>query len=278
MSRRSARYKSCFWGLFCLLPGLVFVPACQEPVEGCLDIRATNFDPRADRDCCCQYPNLVLDLRYRAGGENFQLNTDFTLEDGQVVQFRKAAFYVSGIGLYSGSEFFLPQDTVYVFRDAGGVRDSAAITGNAFIVNRSGFSIAAGTFTTEGSFDRLRLVAGLEEQFLQNNITLTPPGNVLALQADSLHTLGPAGYLHARITYYLPGADIERTIEIDAAAFDGVEVLLPISLESVTGADRRVVLEVDYLELFRGLDLLDDDDAALRAGTWANVRSMFRVP
>lgn len=278
MSRRNGRHESGFWRVICLLLGLVLIPACQEPVEGCLDIRATNFDPRADRDCCCQYPNLVLDLRYRAGGENFQLNTDFTLEDGQVVQFRKAAFYLSGIGLYSGDELFLPQDTVYVFSNASGVRDSSAVPGNVFVVNRSGFSIVAGTFTTEGSFDRLRLVAGLEAQFLQNNISLTPPGNPLALQADSLHTLGPAGYLHARIAYYLPEFDVARTIEIDAAAFDGVELLLPVSLASMTGADRRVVLEVDYLQLFRGLDLLNDDDAALRAGVWSNVRSMFSIP
>ena len=41
---------------------------CYEPIEGCLDVRATNFDLNADRSCpdnCCEYPELRLKLLHR---------------------------------------------------------------------------------------------------------------------------------------------------------------------------------------------------------------------
>ena len=47
-----------------LFASLVFA-SCVEDIEGCLDPLARNFDPTADIECCCEYPELKLNFVYR---------------------------------------------------------------------------------------------------------------------------------------------------------------------------------------------------------------------
>ena len=66
----------------------VLLSACYEPTEGCLDVRATNFDLDADEGCadCCTYPELS--LRF----ENVWVYPD------SVAPLRLHTFYVDAVG------------------------------------------------------------------------------------------------------------------------------------------------------------------------------------
>ena len=53
--------KSRFWSLLLILLSLV-IGGCYSDIEDCLDPTATNFNPEADEDCCCKYPQIKTPL------------------------------------------------------------------------------------------------------------------------------------------------------------------------------------------------------------------------
>ena len=68
--------------------------SCYEPVEGCLDIAAVNFNASADEDCCCEYPTLRIQLIQR-----FETLVDlsakaYTNNLGQVFRLDNAVLYL----------------------------------------------------------------------------------------------------------------------------------------------------------------------------------------
>lgn len=141
---------------------LVCTHACYEPIEGCLDIQATNFAFGADRsvDSLCQYPVieytfspvygdslLISTSRYTNRlGQEFSLNTynflisnvSLTNVKGEAIRSRNTFEAIVGQE-GSTSLISLPQDIVEVGRfdiiaSIGNVREVGDFTGIAFDV------------------------------------------------------------------------------------------------------------------------------------------------
>lgn len=95
-----AMFRNIF---YILISSLLFV-SCYEPVEGCLDPDAKNYNVTADDDCtgCCQLPQVDLVFTYLYNGNSFNLGD--TLSAGnELFQLKDFHIYLSNISV-NGAE------------------------------------------------------------------------------------------------------------------------------------------------------------------------------
>lgn len=256
----------CFLGMIC--------SGCQEPVEGCLDIEASNFDPTADRDCCCTYPSLMMNLTYRAGETNFSLNTPYEMNGGDTVIFRRAAFYVSDVKVFQGAFEAEPRDTFFVYSSLNNRLDSVEYIGNFALVNRSGFSVNLGSFREEGFFDKVQFRIGLNDALNGQPIDQLAGRSRLAIQADSMHTFSNDGFLFLKFVVYIPSLDREFELTLDGSAgpiiFEG-----PIEMESQIGFNKSFRLTINYLDWIEGIDFETDTEMEMSQKLLDNLPMAF---
>jgi hypothetical protein len=230
--------------------------SCEDPVEGCLDIAATNFNPAADRDCCCTYPVFQLRLEHRAGETaNLQLNQPYEI-DGQEIVFRKVAFYISEFNLFRGGVSFEPRDSFFIYLTEGPTLDSVLSRSNVSLVTRVSATSSLGRFQEDGNFERAVFRVGLNEQMNQPDINRVPPGTRLALQADSMHTFTPEGYIFAKANIFVPAT--EEEIELILTAVDEPVIIdQHIAFTSIAGFNKILILRVNYLDWLENIDFIN---------------------
>ncbi len=249
-----------------MLAVLMVWGACQEPVEGCLDIDAVNFNAATDFPCefCCEYPTLTLALNYRAGLENFNINAPFEMQNGDSIIFTRAAFYVSDLSLIRNNEAFMPIDTIVLYEKVDDMLDSFTFLGNVGLINRRSFNINMGSFEESGLFDAVSLRFGLNESMNNQPIDRIPNQNKLAIQADSMHTFTPdGGYIFLKFDLVFPVTNSSRQVTITAADMPPViEQLLPF--QSIQGVNKTLNLAIDYLAWIEGVDFQNDADDVVR--------------
>ena len=264
--------KSKLSHLFLLLLYLVGVfSACQEPVEGCLDIEATNFDPTADRSCCCTYPVMQLSYAYRAGEVSFNLNTPYEYRPGDTVVFRRAAFYISELVLKRGAEVFAPFDSIWLYRARNADLDSSLWLGNLALINRSAFSSNMGRFREIGTFDGFRMRLGLDDTLNQLDPEIQPRRSRMAIQADSMHQFDNNGYLFLKFELYLPALDKDIEVSIDRRD-PLVQIERDLNIVGRLGQNTRIVMTIDYLEWLKGIDLQQDSEDIIRTKLLENTQ------
>jgi hypothetical protein len=260
---------------FCAL--LMFQNACVEPIEGCLDIQATNFNPTADEDCCCIYPQVVLGLAYRAGDESFNPEMLFMDAASTEFQIRKAVFYVSDIALLRDGQVFRPADTLVVYnRNSEGVLDSTYINTNALLINRTAFSANLGTFREEGLFTGVQLRFGLENSLNYSAFDAYPARHPLAIQLDSMHTGNiQGGYYFLKIDIFLP--ETEELVQIRLSGEENTSLFeFPLETQTKPGFDRRVNLQIDYLKWLEGIDFIGMSSSEINQRVSQNTLNAFQ--
>lgn len=241
--------------------------ACIRPEEGCLDTEATNYNVMADRNCCCTYPGLVLNLQYLAGNQPFNPTAEYLDAGDNAYRITRIAFYLSDIGLVQEGQHLTGNDSLWVYSDKpGGGFDSTRIMNNVRLINRTGFSINAGSFIYSGDFSHLRFRLGLPENLNNNAWMAYPRGNPLFIQADSMHTFErEQGYLFIKIETEQVENGEKRVLELFGDA-NSTWVEVPIQYTAVKGEDRRVNLAMDIPAFLNGVNLVTDtpDDVQLK--------------
>jgi len=263
--------------LAALLIFLVVHSACVEPVDGCLDIEATNFNPVADDDCCCIYPQLVLGLAYRAGDEAFSPETVYTDAAGTAFQIRKVVFYLSDITLKQNNQLIRSSDSLLVlYRDMDEVLDSVYLFTNVLLINRTAFSANLGTFREGGIFTAVQLRFGLDDPLNFSAFNDYPVRHPLALQLDSMHTGSISeGYYFLKMDIFLP--DTEEVINLAIKGAQNSQLYeFPVNIESKTGFDRRVNLQIDFLSWVNGVDFANMNKEQITNLVIQNTENVFR--
>ncbi|MEO0775089.1 MAG: hypothetical protein AAF146_00920, partial [Bacteroidota bacterium] len=187
MKKSSANLKLLSGCLLLLALGL---PACYEPVEGCLDIFASNYEADADQQCpddpgCCTYPELRLVVSQVWGDTTFSYDSVF-FSNGSPDSLRmvQVIYYLSEVELV-GAEGSLRM----INRVSGDLGEGTAVelTDDFLIVDFiKGRNYTWGNFNTAGSYDSLRLRLGLAPSLTAAVPTSFPDDHELSLQADSL--------------------------------------------------------------------------------------------
>jgi len=258
--------------------------SCFEPKDGCLDIEATNFDASADKNCCCEYPLLVIEALHRYGSDTVQYIPDALYENsaGQIFRIKSLAFYLSEIQLFQNGGLLTVTDTVQLqtYAQAGNDTVKTTFTDDFLLIRRTPVDNAVGDFRPVGAFEKVRLRLGLSAEAQRVIPRLAPSCSPLRIQGDSLWYGPSAGYVFMQ-------AVVVR---------DSMQATLPDTLASTTadlpdffiektgnythasgGYDFRLKLGIDYKKLFDGIDWTSNNIPAWKSQIVANLPSAFTV-
>src|SRR5690606_18885782 len=143
------------------------------------------------------------------------LDKNYPLDNGDSVQFRKFAMYISDAGLWQNNNFVIGQDSIILYRRMFPVFDSVIHVRNVNIIRRNPSSSRAGLFPRSGHFSQLSLRFGVDSMMNQISEDDYTSGYVLSHQADTMPTLHPSvGYIFLNLQLYFPKADTLTTFDI----------------------------------------------------------------
>jgi len=261
-----------------LLLALCF-SACFEPKEGCLDIAATNFDAGADKDCCCEYPKLVLTVNQVYDTLLFRNDSLYRNSDDQLFRIKSVAFYLSDFQLFQNGERFTMSDTLTLNTFAGTDTSSQLFTNDFQLVRRTPIDYVVGTFRQDGNFEEVNFRLGLSAD-AQKVIPFKAPANhPLAAQPDSLWRGQLAGFVFLQAVVVRNSMD---TTQADTLRFLQSDLGQPrIGATGLfvhpTGYNFPLVLTVDYKKMFEGVNWTTHDIPAWKTKIAANLPSTFNV-
>lgn len=267
--------------LFLIL--VLLAAGCYEDKEGCLDIRATNFDPTADVYCtdqpiedCCNYPNLQLQLQHRVVlpdtvyrlGYNDSIYYDAA---DHPFRLRNIQYYLSNFELLRPDGTVLRIDeTVEIDLNQTGDPELITLIPDWLLVN-AGISptLTVGDFRETGKFNKLRFNVGLYEDLNRLNARDFAAGNPLAVQTDTMYNFQDGRYYYTKTTLFqdtVATDTIPRVVTTDLTnGTIPVEIDLPSDFNHLEGFNLLLTLRVDYLTWFANVDVRNDTEEEIAA-------------
>lgn len=250
------------WWPLLFLP--LLLPSCYEKEEGCLDIRAVNFDAGADVACenCCTYPKLSVRVEHRVILPDttipFRYDSLYSVSAFPDVGFRihRLRYFISAIRLMGPGGEGSVQDTItlYLSQNPGDTTPVPAV--NDFVLADRGFLQAAqlGNWEGDGIFDRLEFILGVHPDLQACIPSKAPAGHPMGAQAAEFNWVEGTGYISNFLMYSLedqPG----DTIRVPIATPVPVSVGLDPPLELNPGFNVQLSLFFNYLAWLEGLNL-----------------------
>lgn len=276
------------FGIFVML----FVESCYENQEGCLDLRATNFDIDADRECdgCCVFPQLKLVFEHKLlpdSNANLTYNTAI-YKDGAGNDFRvkDIQFYVSNARLIrEDGAVVTPDDSLLVsIQPPGGVATEQNVADNVGIINRNNFSPAEmGRFIATGKFAKVAFSIGLSEVLNQVIPTSLPDSlDDHPLQNTIMYVNADTGFIFNKIQLFNSASETDTTFTNYYLYHpDAVDLELSIpdnaNINIIEGYDIRVIVRINYLKWFTDVNLKNDTPAMVATKLKNNLRNAFSV-
>jgi hypothetical protein len=266
---------------------LLLAPAaCTEPIEGCLDIEASNYQVDADNPCadCCIYPRLRLVFRHKQFVSpdttiNFSYDSLYTDGAGNVFRIQDIRYYLQGASLIRpDGELTRTDDTVRLFfREPAGDTSSQVVEDHFFRMEADNFSsFSMGTFRYSGTFSGFRLFIGLEGSYADLIPELSPEDHPLA---DTSLFVADTGFVLCRLEI-LPDTTAADTIPriIRLFAPQPLHVLEEnIPLEVPQGFGPVYSVQVNYAEWFDGVNVRQDPTEKIAQQIGQNLKNSFSV-
>ncbi len=267
---------------FCLLLSLAQV-ACFEPREGCLEVEATNFDASADKNCCCEYPQLVLDVvQWYDTMQSFTENAAYRAPlNDHLFRLKSVTFYLSDFQLTQNGVTYTVSDTIQLraFPPSGSDTIREALTNDFLLVRRQSFSNDIGDFRINGTFKNVSIRLGLNEPAGRVIPRLAPTGHPLRVQVDSLWHERAKGYIFAQIVLArdTANATVPDTISFSRADLGDFFIKTTAPVQHTTGYDFHLRLLVEYKKLMKDVDLTTGDILAWKSQLKTNLPDIFSV-
>ncbi|MFN7116734.1 MAG: MbnP family protein [Saprospiraceae bacterium] len=267
---------------------IVIISSCYENRSGCLDLRATNFDIDADRECdnCCIYPQLKLVFEHKLlpdSAANLTYTTS-VYKDGAGNEFRvkDIQFYVSNARLIrADGTVVAPQDSLLVsIQPPGGTATRQNIADNVAIINRSNFAAAEmGRFIATGSFTKIAFTLGLSDVLNQVIPTSLPDSLVNhPLENTAMYVNADTGFIFNRLQIFNSATATDTTFTTFRVLPPNlVNVELPLNANIIEGYHIRVIVRIDYLKWFANVNLKSDSPATVATKITNNLRNAFSV-
>jgi len=253
---------------------------CFEPKEGCLDIAGTNFDVAADKDCCCEYPQLVLSINQIYDTLPFRNDALYPDAQGNLFRIISVAFYLSDFQFFQNGNRFQISDTLTLNTLVGTDTSAQVFIQDFELVRRAPVQYAVGTFRQDGIFERLTFRVGLTDSAQQIIPFKVPNGHPLAPQSDRLWVGNAAGFVFLQAVVVRDSA--LTSADADTLRFTQADLGQSI-LEAngpflhPTGFDFPLTLEVDYRVMFEGVIWSQYDISAWKSQISLNLPNAFRV-
>ncbi|MBK6904335.1 MAG: hypothetical protein IPH04_16435 [Saprospirales bacterium] len=247
------------------LCGLLLLGSCYQKEEGCLDIRAVNFDVAADKPCeeeCCTYPQLSVKLEHKAVYPDtvfpFRYDSLYYVASHPDVKFRfhRVRYYLSDIRLSRSNAIGRVTDSLTVYIPQSTVDTVPVRVVDDFILADRDFlqAFPLGTWDGEGAFDRLNFTIGLDEGLRFSDPLKIPSGHPLAAPIGGYNWEDGQGYI-SNFVRYSTEAQPGDTISVPITSPVQVSLILDPPLEIIQGYNIQLTLYINYLAWWEGLDL-----------------------
>jgi len=265
---------------------LIFLTqSCYESKEGCLDIRASNFDFDADNDCCledeccCEYPSLTLDIvhkLFKDSVENFDLGTEYEWPIGQgLFVVENIRFYLSKFELH-GTKTLHIEDLINLnIQNQNGTIEEATVEDNFVLIRPGVFSYDIGEIRGAGSYDSLSMQYGVFFPASNAIPESLPDGHPLAIQEPVMQINAFQGYINCQVilkkdTFVTTISDTLNLFSTNQIPF---EFTSPQTVEN--GLNKVLKLRINYLEWFQGIDFALDSNDELISKMSNNLTDSF---
>lgn len=255
---------------------VLFLSACYEPTEGCLDTRATNFDLDADGPCpdCCTYPELSLrfDNVWSYADTTVAFRTDTFYHDIQnhPFYFERIRFYWSNLRLQrTNGDVIRLEDSLDISIAELGDTSMTTILDDIVLadITSSSRTVQLGTLTPEGMLLGLRATFGINDPTNKAVTTSVSTSHPLAPQAGQMNFGSDLGYVFAKIEYLTDTIAAADTMSINLYGSDFIRELsldLPTPMTFIDGFDPTLVIQQDIARWFEGIDVRSTDTTALK--------------
>jgi hypothetical protein len=225
---------------------------CQAPTEGCLDVRATNFDVTAskacEKACQCTYPALVISANYKMDTSNFYFDSTY-MSGGQKFRVVSAQMYLSDFQLInSQNSVFRTLDSVALSR----ATDTINVLKNYALVGKSvGFDFAIGSFTGTGGFTKFKFRVGLDDVTAKAVPTKMPLTDPLSIKSDSMYISSSKQYIFNKFVI-AKGVNFKDTLRLNILAPQDLQIVKNLSFTE--GVNAKIPLTINYSKFFTGVD------------------------
>ena len=234
----------------------LFFQNCQTPIEGCLDVRATNFDVTASKDCnktCqCTYPSLVISAKYKMDTSDFYLDSTYTNDMNQKFRMVSAQMYLSDFQLIDNKNtVFRTIDSVALTR----ATDTIKVLNNYALVGKAvGFDFTIGAFNGTGLFSTFKFRVGLDAIAAQTVPSKMPTTHPLSTKADSMYISSTKQYIFNKFILAY-GTNFKDTLRIKIMTPKDLTIVKPLSFTE--GSNAKIPLTINYLKFFSGVNFSD---------------------
>ncbi len=264
--------------LFVVVFGLLLLASCNR-VEGCLEADASNFDPSADKNCCCEYPKLTLQIYPVVGTTSF-VKTD-TLSDfsGNKYLIEDLHLYLSQFKMTApnGVSTGVSDSLTLTLEDATGNSYEEKIEDGYVLWDSDNSSYEVGTFRNFAEFSGLEFFVGVDSA-----INFIPPAtfeeeHALYIQEPSMYEENDNSYLFIRAEVQIIGESVPRVYKIyGEEAFKRIEVAYAITGNQ--SFDTQLELNADVGVMFNSVDFLTNNENIIHQKIVDNLDSVFSKP
>lgn len=217
---------------------------CYSEQEGCLDTKATNFDPEADKSCCCTYPTLKLDMLYKYDTLDFSIEQRYEhgIHDSFVVL--DYGFIIRDFELQGSFDTLTIQDSTLFSIIQGNDTLERYLKDDLMLLGQK-FNYTIGTMVETGIYSRLQANTGMEDVYHD----IDPEelsGHALSGLQDKGHWEPAIGYDEAFLDVAY-GANLEDTLRwvSGTTGFD-TEIIIDGYFEKNVGTDLTIPLSFDF--------------------------------
>ncbi len=257
----------------------LFISACKDPVEGCLDIEASNYNVAADNPCpdCCTYPRINLEV-FHSFQDSFRFSYDsLYIFEGNVGRFEEVVFYLSEFKLF-GSSDTLEVNEVMSFDIINGGAES--FKDDFTLVSRSilSFDYDIGEIRGSGQYDNLSFVVGLLGNAEFINVETVPEDHALALSVDSTIWTYPEGYVFNRVIIIPDTMEVNSKRQFDLKGPSDIQrITLPFPQSLDLGSSVTIPLKIDYKKWFSGINFVAEDSVTITEKIVTNTTNAFSI-
>lgn len=262
-----------------ILLGLFVVSGCFVPKEGCLDIAAVNYNASADEDCCCRYPNLVLNVAQSYDTLSYQRGGLYRGYNGQIFRIENIVFYLSEFqAIKSGIAYTMGDSLDFKTYDfANNDTIVRNFTDDYTLIRRSPFLNTVATFREDGIFQSIACRLGFSDAANKIIPALTPANHPLRIQEDTLWRNKEFVFLQAIVARDSLATTEHDTLRFTRADLGDFFIQGYGNFEHQRGEDFVVGLKADWSVLFQQVDWATHNVAAWKSQIVANLPSVFYI-
>ena len=258
-----------------LLMGMMLITSCYEPVEGCLDTDARNYNVNADDACndCCTLPEFDLLISYLLNGESYSFGNDTIVGSNSSFVLNDFHLILSGIALRDVVDSTLTwEDVITLYNSDGSVSDR--LEHNFRYFSKSSFRGSIKGMRYAGNISSLDFLIGLPEDInFYNKDSLDQ--NTELDNVPSQYYSSSNGYQFYSFT--IEDLEGNTTTISNSNSYPLIPVTVDISpLDIIRGFDAESNISLDFGVLFEGIDLIEMNDSEIKDVITNNFPGSFK--